>query len=104
MLAIPIIDELLNKVFSGMHFLEPIIDFESEMKVKTVLIKPKTNFKAANAQHQIDSELYQHKFGVGGKIRLAKINTNTKIKLPPSMRLILDDLLEGNAEEPEEGE
>jgi hypothetical protein len=35
---------------------------------------------------------------------LAKINTNTKIKLPPSMRLILDDLLEGNAEEPEEGE
>lgn len=51
MLAIPIIDELLNKVFSGMHFLEPIIDFESEMKVKTVLIKPKTNFKAANAQH-----------------------------------------------------
>ena len=93
MLVLPILDELIAKVCDNTHFLEPFIEFDEVLKVKKVIQKPRVeNQLGPDAQHVIASDVFQHKFGTKGKQRLHRINCLTKIKVPLSMRLELDQM------------
>jgi hypothetical protein len=54
MLALPIIDELIDKLFPETHILEPFTEFYRTLKIIQVLSKPKAQVKETAVMHLIE--------------------------------------------------